>query len=105
MPKFDDAQVIPDVRYDQWAVNLGLDGTRVERPDEIDAVWDRALAADRPVVIDAVVDPAEIMLPPHFTLEQARNTVGAVLRGDSDWRGIIRRGIPSAITTLRPRGS
>jgi pyruvate dehydrogenase (quinone) len=102
-PRFEDSQELLDVRYADWARTLGLDGVRVERPEDVGPAWDAALAADRPFVIDAVVDPAELMLPPHFTLEQARKTAGALVRGDSDWRGILRRGAPTAWQTLRPR--
>jgi pyruvate dehydrogenase (quinone) len=35
---------------------------------------------DRPVVIDAVVDPEEPPLPPHITFEQARNFARAILQ-------------------------
>ena len=33
--------------------------------------WDEALAADRPVVLEAIVDPEVPPLPPHITFEQA----------------------------------
>jgi hypothetical protein len=101
-PKYDESQILPSIPYDGWAESLGLRGIRVERPDKIEPAWEAALAADRPTVIHAVVDPAEVMLPPHFTAEQARNTVASVLRGDSDWRGIVRRGLPSAVATYLP---
>ena len=101
-PKYDDSQLLPSIPYGGWAESLGLRGIRVDRPEDIDAAWDAALAADRPTVIHAVVDPAEVMLPPHFSAEQARNTVFSVLRGDSDWRGIVRRGLPSAAATYLP---
>ena len=101
-PKYDQSQLLPDVPYADWASTLGLAGARVDRAEDVDAVWDRALSADRPFVIDAVVDPAELMIPPHFTLEQARNTAQSVLRGDSDRRGILRRGLPAAVATLLP---
>jgi pyruvate dehydrogenase (quinone) len=101
-PKFDDAQLLPDVDYAGWARSLGLHGIRVDAPAQVGPAWDTALAADRPTVIDAVVDPAELMVPPHFTAEEARNSVGAVLRGDTDWRGILRRGLPAAAATLLP---
>jgi pyruvate dehydrogenase (quinone) len=101
-PKFDDSQLLPDVDYAAWGRTLGLHGIRVDDPAQVGAAWDTALAADRPTVIDAVVDPAELMIPPQFTLEQARHTATAVIRGDSDWRGILRRGVPTAAATLLP---
>lgn len=101
-PKFDESQLLPDVDYAGWARSLGLGGVRVEDPAQVGPAWDAALAADRPMVIDAVVDPAELMIPPHFTLQQARETATAIVRGDSDWRGILRRGLPAAAATLLP---
>ena len=53
-------------------------------------------------MINAVVDPAEVLIPPHVTREQAVNTTEAVIRGDADWRGILRRGVPAAGPTLLP---
>ncbi|GAB3939992.1 hypothetical protein GCM10027614_22970 [Micromonospora vulcania] len=102
-PMFPDSQQLPDIGYHQWAQVLGLHGELVDSPDQVPGLWDRALAADRPVVINALVDPAELMLPPHFTAEQARKTAAAVLRGDTDWAGIIRRGLPATIASYRPR--
>jgi pyruvate dehydrogenase (quinone) len=104
-PKFDASQLLPDVDYAAWARTLGLDGIRVEHPTQVGPAWDKAMAADRPMVIDAVVDPAELMIPPHFTPDQAVKTAAAVIRGDSDWRGILRRGLPAAAATLLPHRS
>jgi len=99
-PSYAESQPVPDVAYHEWARILGFDGILVERPDQIADAWDRALSADRPTVINAIVDAAELMVPPHFTYEQARNTAAAVLRGDADWAGIIRRGMPTMARTL-----
>ena len=71
-PKNPMTQRIPDVRYADFAKLIGLDGVRVETPDVIDAAWDEAFSADRPFVIDAVVDPDVPPLPPHITIEQAQ---------------------------------
>ena len=101
-PKFDASQGVPDVDYSAWARSLGLHGVRVDDPAQVGPAWDAALAADRPMVIDAVVDPAELMIPPQFTRDQAVKTAMSVIRGDSDWRGILRRGIPAAAATLLP---
>ncbi|MDG4786054.1 thiamine pyrophosphate-requiring protein [Micromonospora sp. WMMD1102] len=63
-PRFAAAQDLPDVPYAQWAKLLGLHGVRISSRDEVGAAWDEALAADRPTVIDAVVDPATPLLAP-----------------------------------------
>ncbi|GAB7047753.1 thiamine pyrophosphate-requiring protein [Catenuloplanes indicus] len=63
-PRFPDSQHIPDVPYSGWAGLLGLHGIRVGHPDALDAAWDEALAADRPVVLDVLTDPAVPLLPP-----------------------------------------
>jgi len=54
----------PDVPYAGWARLLGLHGVRVDRPELVGAAWDEALAADRPCVLEAVVDPAVALAPP-----------------------------------------
>ncbi|PZG16063.1 hypothetical protein C1I95_18375 [Micromonospora craterilacus] len=47
-----------DVPYAGWARLLGLHGVRVDRPELVGVAWDEALAADRPCVLEMVVDPA-----------------------------------------------
>ncbi|QGN48954.1 thiamine pyrophosphate-binding protein [Micromonospora sp. WMMD558] len=54
----------PDVPYAGWARLLGLHGVRVDRPDLVGAAWEEAFAADRPCVVEAVVDPAVSPAPP-----------------------------------------
>lgn len=63
-PRFDDSQDIPDVDYSGYAKLLGLDGMRVESPDDVGPAWDRALAADRPFVLDVRTDADVPLLPP-----------------------------------------
>ena len=63
-PRFATSQDLPDVPYAEWARLLGLDGVRVTAQDDVAAAWRRALAADRPFVLDAIVDPAIPLLPP-----------------------------------------
>ncbi|MDN4174471.1 thiamine pyrophosphate-requiring protein [Nocardioides sp. SOB77] len=69
-PRYAVSQSLPDVPYSAYAELLGLTGIRVERPEEVDDAWDRALAADRPVVLEAVVDPDVPLLPPFPAGEQ-----------------------------------
>lgn len=63
-PRFDDSQALPAFPYAAYAELLGLTGIRVTAPEEVDDAWARALAADRPVVLEAVVDPDVPLLPP-----------------------------------------
>jgi len=83
-------QSIPDFPYHKYAELLGLKGIFVDDPDKVGAAWDEALAADRPVILEAYTDPNVPPLPPHITLKDARNFVtmmpsepelGAVLKG------------------------
>ena len=59
-----EAQRLPDVPYAGWARLLGMDGLRIDRPELIGSAWDEALAADRPTLIEAVVDASVPLSPP-----------------------------------------
>jgi pyruvate dehydrogenase (quinone) len=63
-PRFDTSQTLPTFPYAAYAELLGLTGIKVDRPDAVDGAWERVLAADRPAVIEAVVDPDVPLLPP-----------------------------------------
>ncbi|MFE5291164.1 thiamine pyrophosphate-requiring protein [Isoptericola sp. NPDC056618] len=69
-PRFGDSQRVPAFPYAEYAEMLGLAGTRVESAQDVEAAWRRALDADRPVVIHAVVDPDTPLLPPRSTQEK-----------------------------------
>jgi pyruvate dehydrogenase (quinone) len=63
-PRFPDSQEIPDFPYAGYAELLGLMGIRVDSPGQLASAWDRAFAADRPVVIEVLTDPDVPLLPP-----------------------------------------
>jgi pyruvate dehydrogenase (quinone) len=88
-PRVPVTQDIPDVPYAQWAELIGLKGIRVDSPDQVAGAWREALAADRPVVIEAITDPDVPPLPPHITIEQAQSFMYSLQRGDPDAKGII----------------
>ena len=88
-PKTLSTQSIPDVPYHKYAELIGLKGIFVDHPDKVGAAWDEALAADRPVVLEAYTDPNVPPLPPHITLAQARAFMESV-PGDPERGGIIR---------------
>ncbi|MFY1670876.1 thiamine pyrophosphate-binding protein [Plantactinospora sp. WMMB334] len=46
------------IPYAGWARLLGLHGITVERPEQVGPAWEEAIAADRPTLIEAVVDPS-----------------------------------------------
>lgn len=63
-PRFAASQELPDVPYARYAELLGLRGIMVDRPEAVVPAWEEALAADRPVLIEAVVDANVPTLPP-----------------------------------------
>ncbi|HWC64032.1 MAG TPA: thiamine pyrophosphate-dependent enzyme, partial [Rhizomicrobium sp.] len=89
VPKVAETQDLPDVDYAAQAELLGLTGLTVNGPRDVAEVWDAALEADRPVVINVKADPNVIALPPHATLEQAKNLFMALARGDGNRNEII----------------
>jgi pyruvate dehydrogenase (quinone) len=84
-PSGDPAARRPDVPYAGWARLLGLHGVRVDRPELVGAAWDEALAADRPSVLEAVVDPAMPLQPPEPALADLRG-----LFADGDAARLVR---------------
>jgi pyruvate dehydrogenase (quinone) len=90
-PKFAASQDLPDFHYADYARSLGLDGVRVDHPDQIGPAWERAFAADRPFLFEAFTDPDVPPLPPHISLEQAKSFTSAVLRGDANALGFMRQ--------------
>jgi pyruvate dehydrogenase (quinone) len=101
-PKFEDSQVLPEFPYAQYAELLGLRGFRLDNPAEIGDVWDQALAEKRPVVIDAHTDPEVPTLPPHISLEQAKNYAKSMLKGDPNARSAIRESYKQMLDSWMP---
>jgi len=96
--KFTDSQNIPDMDYAQFARDLGLAGKRIDNPDTIASCWDEALTADRPFVIDAVCDADVPTTPPHITLEQAKNYLTSIFKGDAERLGFVRQTLRDLVT-------
>jgi pyruvate dehydrogenase (quinone) len=92
-PKFVESQALPDMSYAGFAQLIGLEGITVTDPDELGPAWERALASDRPTVLDVHVDPDVPPVPPHATLEQMTNSAKALLKGDVDAWGVLKEGV------------
>lgn len=90
-PKYLASQDIPDFPYASYAESLGLRGFRADRGDRLAEVWDRALRADRPALVEVACDPEVPPLPPHITLAQAKAFAEAVLKGDPSAGPLVRR--------------
>jgi pyruvate dehydrogenase (quinone) len=101
-PKFTESQTLPDVDYAAFAASLGLQGINVGKPADLGPAWDRALAADRPTLLDVRVDPSVPPIPPHATFEQAKDAAKAVLKGDEDARSVIVEGIKTKVQEFLP---
>lgn len=56
-----------------FAESCGGLGLRVEKPDDLANAYETALAARRPALVDVLVDPDELIMPPRITAEQALN--------------------------------
>jgi pyruvate dehydrogenase (quinone) len=101
-PKFVASQTLPDVDYAAFARSLGLAAENLDDPDAIGGAWDRALAADRPTVLDIRCDPDVPPIPPHATFEQAKSVAKAVLVGDEDAGGLLKQGIRQKVQQYLP---
>jgi pyruvate dehydrogenase (quinone) len=91
-PRLDASQVLPDFAFAKYAEIIGLQGIRVARPEDVGPAWDEALAADVPVVYEAITDPEVPPLPPHIRFEQAQKMAKA-LPGDPHTGRIIKQSL------------
>ncbi len=57
----------------KFAEACGGLGRRVDNPKDLKDAYEFAIASDKPVIIDVMVDPDELIMPPKITLEQALN--------------------------------
>jgi pyruvate dehydrogenase (quinone) len=101
-PKLLASQELPDIPYARFAEMIGLNGIRTDDPDAIGECWERALASDRPTVLEVCCDPEVPPLPPHITLEQAKSFASAVLHGDPGSRRIISQSLRQKLPDMLP---
>jgi len=101
-PMYPATQQIPYFPYAQYAELLGLKGVRVDQPTQVAEAWDEVLAADRPAVLEALVDPEVPPLPPHISFEQAKHFAEAALAGDPRRGRMIRQSFRQMLDALTP---
>ena len=102
-PKLEASQVLPDFDYAGYARLLGLEGIRVDSPDEVGEAWDRALSADRPTLLEFVTDPEVPPLPPHIRFEQAHGMAKALARRDPASGRMVRESLKGKLAEFLTR--
>jgi pyruvate dehydrogenase (quinone) len=100
--KFPASQDIPDFPYARYAELLGLRGLRVDAPEAVTGTWDEALAADRPVLVEAIVDPDVPTVPPELKPEQVEQLRRALAQGDPNAAGVLRQARAEGVLVEEP---
>lgn len=101
-PKYEATQVIPDVPYHQFARLIGLEGIYCDDPGQVGDVWDEALAAQRPVVVEMKTDPEVPPLPPHISLDQMRAFMSTIVKGDPDQGSMLKKTARQVLSSVLP---
>jgi pyruvate dehydrogenase (quinone) len=101
-PKFEASQRIPNVSYSRFAELIGLSGIYVDSPQLLGSAWEQALASEMPVVLEVKTDPEVPPLPPHVTLQQAKNFSLALMKGDPNESGVIKGAARQMLERILP---
>lgn len=101
-PKFEASQRIPDVSYSRFAELVGLRGIFVDSPRLLGSAWEQALASEIPIVLEVKTDPEVPPLPPHITLQQAKNFSLAMMKGDPNESGMIKGAARQVLESILP---
>ncbi|MCU1414113.1 MAG: pyruvate dehydrogenase [Microbacteriaceae bacterium] len=93
---------VPAVDYAAVASALGILGTRVERPGDLESALATAFAHDGPALVDIVTDPLALSLPAAITGEQVKGFSLAMSKvvlngGAGEAVGLVRSNIEHAL--------
>jgi pyruvate dehydrogenase (quinone) len=101
--KLDASQVLPDFPYAGYARLLGLEGIRVDRPEDVGDGWDRALGAGRPALLEVVTDPEVPPLPPQIRAEHVKGMASALLARDPAAKEMLSESLKGKLAELTNR--
>jgi len=101
-PEFVGSQEIPEFPYASYAELLGLKGVKVDDPEKLADAWDEVLNADRPALLEVVVDPNVPNIPPHISFEQMVKFTKAMAKGDPKELGVISQTFKDVIEEYLP---
>ncbi|MGN6130372.1 MAG: thiamine pyrophosphate-requiring protein [Nocardioidaceae bacterium] len=100
-PKNPFTQTVPYVPAAEFARLLGFEGIKVDRPEDVVPAWEKAFAADKPVLLEFVTDPQISPLPPHVRKSQMKKTAKALMSGDEDAVGIATKGFKGKLAEVK----
>lgn len=103
-PKFEGSQELPDFPYARYAELLGFKGLFVDKPEDLAAVWDEAMAARGPVLVEAYTDPNVPPLPPHITLKNAAAMMATLAKGDPEVWDMLKDTAKDLVQSYLPHG-
>ena len=100
--KFEGSQDLPDFSYAEYAKMLGLQGIKIDQPEDIIPSLEHAFILNKPVVIDVYTDPSVPPLPPNITFKQAKAFASSMIKGNAkswdmirpSWKDIIENYLP-----------
>ena len=101
-PEFVGSQEIPEFPYARYAEMLGLKGVKLNDPEQLANAWDEVLSADRPALLEVVVDPNVPNIPPHISFEQMVKFTKAMVKGDPKELGVISQTFKDVIEEYLP---
>ncbi len=99
--KTESTQSIPNFPYHKYAELLDLKGIFVDDPEKLGSAWDEALAADRPVILECYTDPNVPPLPPHITLEDAKNFM-TMMTSEPELGSVLKGSVKQVLANLLP---
>lgn len=103
-PKFEASQELPDFPYARYAELLGFKGLFVDKPEDLAAVWDEAMATRGPVLVEAYTDPNVPPLPPHITLKNAAAMMATLAKGDPEVWDMLKDTAKDLVQSYLPHG-
>jgi pyruvate dehydrogenase (quinone) len=93
------SQDLPEMDYAGFAKLIGLDGIRVDKPEDLPAAWDQAFASPVPFLLDAIVDPDVPPLPPHISLDEMK-AFGLSVFKEGASGGLLRQALGNVFPSL-----
>lgn len=85
-----------------FAEMIGLRGIYLDSPELLGSAWEQALASEMPVVLEVKTDPEVPPVPPHITLQQAKNFSLALMKGDPNEGSVIKGAARQVLESILP---